>query len=255
MFRRVLVTIFNVNNKTSFCRRLCIAAIIFICISIYTTININPDIIKCDISHEIPCYRTPEHLRRLVKFAEDVTMVMDKLNMTSFLLYGSLWGVYRFHGPLPWDHDIDLGVIGDDNFYAMKDTLVEELVNIGFYVRDDWSTSSYKVLPANQTGHLGIFIFIDYYGTMKRPGLEPWLFSLHYRIYHSFPAWMAETPLPKAKFAGYNAWVPRGGREILKHLYPFTWRDVDLPVTCEGNGTTLQDLKTFMDEKVNIDPP
>ena len=249
--------IFNVNNKASFCRRLCIAAIIFICISIYTTININPNIIglKCDISHEIPCHRTPEHLRRLVKFAEDVTMVMDKLNMTSFLLYGSLWGVYRFHGPLPWDHDIDLGVIGDDNFYAMKDTLVEELVKIGFYVRDDWSTASYKVLPANQTGHLGIIIFIDYYGTMKRPGLEPWLFSLYYRIYHSFPAWMAETPLPKAKFAGYNAWVPRGGREILKHLYPFTWRDVYLPVTCEGNGTTLQDLKTFIDENVNINPP
>jgi hypothetical protein len=28
-----------------------------------------------------------------------------------------------------------------------------------------------------------------------------------------------------------------------------------LPVTCEGNGTTLQDLKTFIDENVNINPP
>ena len=245
-----LVGIFNVDYKVSFIR-LGIVSFISMCIVIYTTININPDVIKCDDSHKIPCYRTPEHLRRLVQYAEDVTRLMNKLNMTSFLIYGSLWGVYRFHGPLPWDHDIDLGVIGDENFYNKKDKLVEELVQLGFSVRDDWSTASYKVLRANQTGHLGIFIFINYFGTMKRPGLEPWLFSLHYTIYHSFPAWMVNTPLPKANFSGYTAWVPRGGREILKHLYPFSWRDVYLPVTCGKNGTTLQDLEYFVQEKVN----
>jgi hypothetical protein len=166
-----LVGIFNVDYKVSFIR-LCIVSFISMCIVIYTTININPDVIKCDDSHKIPCYRTPEHLRRLVQYAEDVTRLMNKLNMTSFLIYGSLWGVYRFHGPLPWDHDIDLGVIGDENFYNKKDKLVEELVQLGFSVRDDWSTASYKVLRANQTGHLGIFIFINYFGTMKRPGIS-----------------------------------------------------------------------------------
>ena len=58
---------------------------------------------------------------------------------------------------------------------------------------------------------------------MTRTGIESWAFALNYRIYHSFPAWLVEPELPHVKFGFFNISIPKGGIEILKHLYPFNW--------------------------------
>ena len=53
-----------------------------------------------------------------------------------------------------------------------------------------------------------------------RSGYESWLFYIHYRFRHSFPSKLLQHPLPKVKFGSFNFSVPRGGIEIMKHLYP-----------------------------------
>ena len=68
-----------------------------------------------------------------------------------------------------------------------------------------------------------LFAFYNHGGTMTRTGIESWAFALNYRIYHSFPAWLVEPELPQVKFGFFNISIPKGGIEILKHLYPFNW--------------------------------
>ena len=198
----------------------------------------------------LPCHRSPKHLRELVKLVEDASMIMDSLNITNFLLYGSLWGVCRFRGPLPWDHDADFGIIGDERYHAVKKCdFVKAFEAKGIRVNDDWFTMSYG-LKRGPTASLGVFVYVNDGGKMKRPAPESWIGFVHYNLYHTFPAWMARTPLPTKRFGWFNARVPRGGCEILKHLYPFHWQLEFLPTACKRKGVTMEYLTKFVRENV-----
>ena len=65
------------------------------------------------------------------------------------------------------------------------------------------------------------------------PAVDVTLF-INYRLYHSFPARLVQQPLPKAKFGSFNISVPKGGLEIMKHLYPFNWWKVVKPASWEN---------------------
>ena len=67
-----------------------------------------------------------------------------------------------------------------------------------------------------------------------RSGYEPWVFYIHYRLRHSFPARLVQQPLPKVRFGSFNISFPRGGVEIMKHLYPFNRWKVVKPVNCKN---------------------
>lgn len=202
----------------------------------------------------LPCYNTPKHLRSLVRLLEDVITVMDSANITNFLLYGTLWGAYRFRGPLPWDHDADIGIIGDKNYHAAKSGFKRAFERKCIEFRNDWISASYRI-KRGKTAKLGIFVFNDVRGTMKRPGIESWIGYIQYKLYHTFPAWMAQTPLPTMKFGWINARVPRGKREIFKHLYPFHWHLTFLPTACKKDKITMEYLSNFIRKNVNTKKP
>ena len=53
---------------------------------------------------------------------------------------------------------------------------------------------------------------------MMRRGWLTLLFPLRYKKYHSFPAKLAEHPLPKSRFGFFNISVPRDRNEMLKYV-------------------------------------
>ncbi len=88
----------------------------------------------------------------------------------------------------------------------------------------------YRVTRGKARGDL--MVFRNFSGTMKRVGIESYLFSLNYKMHHSFPARLIEKPLPTSEFCGLNFSVPRNGIEIQRYHYPHDWWLEKKPTGC-----------------------
>lgn len=166
-----------------------------------------------------------EILEELVYLTKDIHEILSGLNLTDFLLYGSHWGAIRVGGPLPWDDDVDLGLIADSNYISLtEDEFVSEFTSRGMTVTNNMAQkTSLKVTRG--VANVDVIVYYDYNGLMKRQGWEPFLIPVHYRLHHSFPTWVVKTPpaLPTMRFGVFNMSVPRGEREVMKYLYRYNW--------------------------------
>jgi len=82
------------------------------------------------------------------------------MGIEHWLMYGSLWGPLRgIPGPLPWDHDVDIGMNGDGNFSKIPvDEFKARFEAVGLGVVDEVKVSgSFSVLGNNES--LGCFYF------------------------------------------------------------------------------------------------
>ncbi len=57
----------------------------------------------------------------MLKLTYDIHLILKDLNITYFLIYGSLWGALRMNKPLPWDDDVDLGMIPDGKYPTLSE--------------------------------------------------------------------------------------------------------------------------------------
>ena len=63
------------------------------------------------------CIYSKNYTAPLIYIANQTHVVLDKMGIEHWLIYGSLWGPLRgIPGPLPWDHDVDFGIDGGGNF-------------------------------------------------------------------------------------------------------------------------------------------
>ena len=183
-----------------------------------------------------PCFKSKQHTARLIELAHKTHLVLDSMGVDHWLMYGSLWGPLRgIPGPLPWDHDVDIGIDIDGNGNFKKIPLEKfkaQFEAAGLGLIDKFQESRYLSVKGYGES-VGLFLYYNYRGTMMRSGYESWLFYIHYRFRHSFPAKLLQHPLPKVKFGSFNISVPRGGIEIMKHLYPTNWWKVVKPKSCK----------------------
>ncbi len=177
-----------------------------------------------------------EILEELVYLTKDVHEILSELNLTDFLLYGSHWGAIRVRGPLPWDDDVDLGIIADDNYMLFtEDEFISEFTSRGMTVLNHMAQKT-SIKITRGIANVDVIVYHDYNGLMKRKGWEPFLIPVHYRLHHSFPTWVVKTPpaLPTMQFGNFNMSVPRGGREVMKYLYRYNWwQDFEAEGDCE----------------------
>lgn len=103
--------------------------------------------------------------RRMKKYGLEMLAAADRAYTRSgiklFMTYGSLLGAYRDHGFIPYDFDIDLGILADE----MNNSVYEEMKKEGFqlykqiYMGDNQDviedTFIYKKL------HLDVFYYFD----------------------------------------------------------------------------------------------
>lgn len=173
----------------------------------------------------VVCQNSDLEMEQLLNLAYKVHKILEDMKIRHWLMYGSIWGALRIGKPLPWDNDVDLGFDGEGRFAEM--TLPEFLAPFkaaGFKVVNKWTQSGTIVIHKEGLRlSLDLFAFYNHGGTMRRTGLESWFFPINYRTYHSFPAKLVEPELPQVKFGFFNISVPKGGIEIMKHLYPYNW--------------------------------
>ena len=173
----------------------------------------------------VSCQNSELEIDQLLEITYIVHKILDNMKIKHWLMYGSIWGAHRIGKPLPWDNDVDIGFDGEGRFADM--TLSEFLIPFmaaGLKVRNKWIQSGTIVIHKEGLRlSVDLFAFYNHGGTMRRRGIEAWLFALNYRIYHSFPAWLVEPELPQVKFGFFNISIPKGGIEILKHLYRYNW--------------------------------
>jgi len=178
---------------------------------------------------------TKPQMDQLLSLSYKVHHVLDELGVEHWLMYGSLLGALRGNAPLAWDDDVDIGLDGDGRLKTLsKTTFIEKLNSIGvkrlgyFWSRD----GLIKIHDGNSEFTIDLMVFNRSGKWMKRPGWATWLLYFQYNKFHTFPAELIQYPLPKIQFGFFNISAPRGGKEILKYIYPTDWWKVVKPPGC-----------------------
>ena len=182
------------------------------------------------------CKNSQQEIDRLVQLTYKVHAILENMGIDCWLMYGSIWGPLRgLEGPLPWDDDVDLAINGDGQFSQMTFEEFKALFTVlGLSVESRlWQSSLIVISEKGRWPSLDLFVFYDYNGMMKRPGIESWLMPINYRLYHTFPSSLVKQRLPKVKFGFFNISIPRNGIEVMKHLYPHNWWKVVKPKGCD----------------------
>jgi hypothetical protein len=74
-----------------------------------------------------PCHQPPEKINGYVSLAKHISDVMEKYELDYFMDYGTLIGAMRFNGPIPWDHDVDFGLL--EASMTEHDVTASDIVN------------------------------------------------------------------------------------------------------------------------------
>ena len=178
------------------------------------------------------CHTTPEDMDDLINLSKDLHSTLTDLNVTHWLAYGSLWGALRYRGPLPWDTDLDLGVLRKDLEHLPKGKLEMVLANNGMDIRYSSWGGFYRITSKNARADLMIFDAFSNNGYMERVGVESYVFFINYKKMHAFPSKLIQKPLPTMIFAGIAMPVPQKGLEIQKYHYPYDWWKESKPIGC-----------------------
>lgn len=177
------------------------------------------------------CRTPPEDMNKLIELSRDLHYSLVKLNITHWLAYGSLWGAIRYRNPLPWDTDVDIGVLQDD--IKSMSVLKEELMKKEMHLQYSYWGGFYRVTRGSARADLMLFhSFNNRNGLMERVGIEAYVCFINYRKMHTFPSRLVQGPLPKMLFAGAVMPVPNGGLEIQKYHYPYDWWKESKPLGC-----------------------
>ena len=79
-----------------------------------------------------------------LEIANEVKRICDKYNIKYFMIAGTLLGAVRHKGFIPWDDDLDIGMLRNDYNRFIK-LAAKDLKEI--YYLETWYTSSGYGLP------------------------------------------------------------------------------------------------------------
>jgi len=96
------------------------------------------------------------HLYELLR---DITNVLENYNITHFINYGTFLGAVRHKGIIPWDTDVDIGILSKD-LDNIETVLVEELGNKYFIIKENDSYLKVYISKENSI-HIDFDIWID----------------------------------------------------------------------------------------------
>jgi hypothetical protein len=159
----------------------------------------------------------------------EIATVLNEAQIIWWADCGTCLGVYRYGGVIPWDEDIDIGILVSDFENARR---AFNRLNPAKFEVQDWSGRSFpdtffKIFEKKSGSMLDIFCFkID---PEKREISS--IFSLDQSIF--FPEWFKSRerpfctpatfdtvfPLKRASFDGIEVFVPNKTKEYLQRLY------------------------------------
>jgi len=236
-----MVLCFKVFSRLNIRRKKCFALFCFSVFSVIVYISLNMQshawyanrknqyLLPAGKGHS--CQTPKMEMMELKELTRDMDSILKELKVTHVLIYGSLWGAIRYNDPLPWDNDVDMALFDEEVQHLDVELLIEKFKQRNIDISYRLWFGTYRVTRGTARGDLMVFRK-SFFGDMWRTGIEPWVFFVNYRRFHTFPAALVEQPLPKTLFAGVNISVPRHGIEIQKHFYPHDWWIESKPRGC-----------------------
>ncbi|KAL0266472.1 UNVERIFIED_CONTAM: hypothetical protein PYX00_008993 [Menopon gallinae] len=179
------------------------------------------------------CNQPEKFQHDLHVMTHSVHVVLEHLNITNFLCYGSLWGQLRLSRILPWEDKTVLCIL-NEAVLAKDELLVARVFKSkGFIISYDSIEGIYNILQANQKDHrkplkVILIVFeldkvVDMYRRIgwKRRVLPPDCETLS--SLDCFPPRLIRPPLQRKEFGGKLIPVPREGIEIQKYHFRDNW--------------------------------
>ncbi len=114
----------------------------------------------------------------LYEILRDVTSILEDAKITYFINYGTLLGAVRHKGLIPWDTDVDLGILRSD--LEKIENLMKEKLSTKYYINRDSGSFLRVYFSKINTLHLDFDIWDDfgdylqfdedvYFGTVQMP--------------------------------------------------------------------------------------
>ena len=158
-------------------------------------------------------------------------MKLDKADSNKKLCFHfSLFGAYRYNNPLPWDQDVDLLLRREEMDQVDEGEFVDEFKRRGIRIIYRPWAGSYKIFK--RKAQVDMFLFKNFSGTIRRTGIESYVFFVNHRNFHSFPSKYIEGNLPQIEFCGVLMSAPQEGINVQQHLYRDDWLVEKRPRGC-----------------------
>ena len=174
------------------------------------------------LSSMMKCVMVPKsHLLLLYRMMKDLHDLFVKHKIPYFVDGGTLLGVMRHKGLIPWDDDLDIGILPKDVKKAIK--VINKLKPLGYgiqlsgsiikiFIGNKWIQSPIKY-SANPT--LDIFIYHRHgnYIQLKNDSLYSTWPEAKYTVEELFPLTLYD-------FGPFKVYGPKNGRGYCDRLYP-----------------------------------
>lgn len=154
---------------------------------------------------------------------------LEKSQIPYFLDCGTCLGAYRHGGIIPWDHDVDLGILEADHdnvLIALKELDPKK------YVVQDWSSykhpKTYLRIFLKQMGnHIDLYHYrfdkekkeLAYFFSLKDSRIMPKRWRMREEATTKPLAYNVIFPLKRARFDGINVYVPNQIKTFLESKY------------------------------------
>ncbi|MCP0886773.1 LicD family protein [Ligilactobacillus sp. WILCCON 0076] len=189
-------------------------------------------------------------LKLLAKFKQ----ICDKNKLKYFLIGGSLLGAVRHKGFIPWDDDVDVGMLRGD-YDKMLRILPQELKDSAYFLQTPWSDEHYglsyaKLLNCDYTiqekfnyndARSGLFIDIFPFDAIPISKLSRNLQMLQYKRYN-------DQLLLKLNYSPF----PLPGRDYIKEKIAQNMEEIDSLKVKREEAMCQYELDTFLPECKNL---
>lgn len=120
-----------------------------------------------------------------IEILKEIIRICDKYDLKWFVTYGTLLGTVRHHGFIPWDDDIDIGLLREDydKFFHIAQKELKEGFYLSHYLIDDKVPHYFMKIRKDNTlfvegsvshinMHHGIFIDIFPYDSVPKDKIK-----------------------------------------------------------------------------------
>ncbi len=185
------------------------------------------DYIPCQ-GHKRPSFLTKKQ-KIEIKALKELISLLEANNIIYWIDFGTCLGAYRYGGIIPWDYDIDIGILEEDHENVRK--VLSTLDPVKYQVQDWSSYSKPNTLLKLFIKETKNFIDIYHYRTDTTAKTIQYIFTFENS---PFPeSWKKSEieasqkplrydqifPLRKASFDGLTVWAPNDAIEFLHTKY------------------------------------
>ena len=167
---------------------------------------------------------TPEDKEGVMRTLQDGMRILESHGIEMVAVFGTLIGVYRHQGLIPWDDDLDFAISRDHKelLFSLKEELAKANIGLVSTGYGDWA----KIYPLDRPlidngDHPWSWPFIDIFYYDEEG--EDIILSLSNKSKVSKSDFL---PFKKGIFEGISVNIPNNSDKLLADRYGRDWKDV-----------------------------